>query len=37
MSGKTVSSLSARLSNLPAGRGHAPWPDHGLERTKANR
>jgi hypothetical protein len=28
MSGKTVTGLSARLSNLPAVRGHAPWPDH---------
>jgi hypothetical protein len=28
MASKAVTSLSAQLSNLPAVRGHAPWPNH---------
>jgi hypothetical protein len=28
MASKAVTSLSAQLSNLPAVRGHAPWPSH---------
>ncbi len=28
MPGKAAVSLSAKLSDLPAVRGHAPWPNH---------
>jgi len=28
MASKAVNRLSVRLSNLPAVRGSAPWPDH---------
>ena len=28
MSGKAAVDLSAQLSDLPAVRGHAPWPNH---------
>ncbi len=28
MPGEAVISLSAQLSNLPAVRGQAPWPNH---------
>jgi hypothetical protein len=28
MPGKAAAGLSAQLSDLPAVRGRAPWPDH---------
>jgi hypothetical protein len=28
MSGKAAVNLSAQLSDLPAVRGHAPWPNY---------